>query len=711
MEAVRAVSHEQHTGESMDGANEPTGYTWLVTQFLGLSPQYAMVPAILLCGAVLLGILVLSRRIPRFLAGFVHALAIIYAIMAVLQFGAMAGWIGQSLSGYVPSLVMICATVVGAGLICAVSFIPVIQTIMRIGDRFFRSSEPSTLRLGPFGSISAREGVIGSILLIFIILLNMFQVAVTVRFNVWYGDLFNALQAKEVAAFWFQGTVVFVPLATLWVVSQMVEYAASFVLRIRWRSHLNRHYVAGWLGNGNHYEMQLTGSGTDNPDQRIADDLRDFVDQTFSQSIQVLNQGATLVSFVLILWGLSRGFTLPGTGVVIPGLLVWIALAYATIGTVLTHMIGRPLIGLFFQKEKAEADYRFSLARVREYGEQIALLEGEHAEGERLSKRFSAIVANFLAIAVRTVKLESFRLSFRQANVIFPFLLAAPYYFIGQLEFGQIQRIVDAFSSIQAALNFFILAYATLAAYKAVVDRLTTFENALDRVTSEHLHHPRAQRSASKEINIDIENVSVRLPDGQVLIADADLTFRRGEATLVSGPSGSGKSTLFRTIVGIWPFSNGRINIPAGNSVMELPQRPYIPQGSLRDAVTYPGVAGTYTDAQIIEALQAAKLGQFTNDLDDERLWSQTLSLGEQQRLAVARALLTKPDWLLLDEATAALDEQTEDDLYAAIKQRLPQTTVISIGHRSTLKAFHARHVELRKQDGAVTLTDKLVKA
>jgi len=656
----------------------------------------------------LVAIVFLSRRISRFLATFVDTLAAVHVLLSGLLLLAAFDAVPFGLAHYVPPTTMAVAAAVSAALIYGAAHIPVVQTITGIGDRYYLSDKPAQLDFGPLGVIRSREGKIGVALLVFIILLNLAQVAISVRFNFWYRDMFNALQAKQQAAFWYQLFVVFVPFAVIWVFAQMVEFAAQYVLRIRWRSHLNTHYVENWLGRGLHYEMQLLGQGTDNPDQRIADDLSSFVDQSYSLSIQILNQVATLVSFVVILWALSAGFTLPGTDVAIPGLLVWLALAYAAIGTWLTHVIGRPLIKLFFQRERVEADYRFSLARIREYGEQIALLGGQHAEGERLHGRFGAIVSNFMSIAWRTIKLESFRLSFRQANVIFPLLIAVPYYFAGKIDFGQIQQTTDAFSSVQAAFNFFILAYGVLAAYKAIIDRLTTFETAMQRLSREHSGHPPIEVGQGGTGAISLDGVSVRLPDARELIHDIKLDLRHGEATLFTGPSGSGKSTLFRTIAGIWPFGSGKIKIPTGDSVLLLPQRPYIPQGTLRDAVAYPAVSGTYTDDQIIDALEAAKLPDFAAHLGDERLWSQTLSLGEQQRLAVARALLAKPDWLFLDEATAALDEKTEAEIYMVLKQRLPDTTVVSIGHRSTLYAFHDRRIDVRKgKDGSSLLIDQ----
>jgi vitamin B12/bleomycin/antimicrobial peptide transport system ATP-binding/permease protein len=407
------------------------------------------------------------------------------------------------------------------------------------------------------------------------------------------------------------------------------------------------------------------------------------------------------VSFVAILWGISRGFTFPGTDVEVPGLLVWVCVAYAVLGTWVTHLIGRPLIGLNFEQERVEADYRFSLARMREYSEQVALLNGERAEEQGFARRFGRIVDNYMRIVVRLIKLNTFTSAYFQANVVVPYMLTAPYYFVGKITLGQMQQVVGAFSRVESALTYFITIYTTLADYKAVLDRLTTFEGAIQSAQRVGGESKLSHVSVTGQ-DVRLNGMGLTLPNGSPLLHADGVAFRRGERTLLAGPSGSGKSTLFRAIAGIWPFGEGQVAIPEGSSVMLLPQRPYIPIGTLRDAVTYPGERNAYDDAAIREALKTAKLPQLVDLLDDERAWGQTLSLGEQQRLAVARALLAKPDWLFLDEATAALDEPTEAEIYGVIRDKLPGSTVISIGHRSTLNAFHDRRIDMTKLDNGL---------
>ncbi|HVL72744.1 MAG TPA: ABC transporter ATP-binding protein/permease [Beijerinckiaceae bacterium] len=650
-------------------------------------------------------VLYLARHIPRFLRLFVQILAGTHALLLGLAVLEAAGLVPARFVAYIPPASMPVGATAFAFLIYGVSFVPVIATIMGIADRYFESRAASQIDLPLIGTVHAREGTIAATFLGILIAINLGQVALNVRLNFFSRDLFNSFQNQDAAAFWYQLLWVFVPLAAIFVGSNLIELWMQYVLRIRWRSYLNNVYVSEWLGAGTHYRMQLSGSEADNPDQRIAEDLRKYVDQTYSLSIGLLTQSATLVSFIVILWTVSRGFTLPGTDVPVPGLLVWIAILYALAGTYFTHKIGRPLIGLNFQQERFEADYRFSLARLREYGEQVALLDGERAEKERLAGRFASVVRNYMAIVRRYIKLTCFTASYFQANVVVPYLITAPYFFAGRITLGHMQQTVGAFNRVEAALTFFISAYTTLADYKAVVDRLTTFEASIDKARPPAEKVAVAQPHRSDELRLD--NVTVYLPDGRPIVAADGIALRPGETTLLTGPSGSGKSTLFRAISGIWPFGEGRILTPDGASMMLLPQRPYIPVGTLRGAVAYPAVHGTYTDEAIVDALRAVRLEHLVDRLDEDRTWAQTLSIGEQQRLAVARALLARPDWLFLDEATAALDEPLENAIYRIIRERLPDTTVVSIGHRSTLHAFHDRRIDMRRRpDGLFAPVD-----
>jgi putative ATP-binding cassette transporter len=676
----------------LSAATAAAGLGLLAVSFFGTElPIY--LPGVSLAMAA---VVFLSRRVPRFLRVLVGMLAATQILLLALLVAAAGGLVPQGYEGYVPPASMPVGAMVFAALIYASSFVPVIRTIMEIADRYFESGAPGEVRLPVVGRIGAAEGTIGTVFLASLVAINLAQVALNVRLSFFSRDWFNALQAKDAGAFWYQLLWVFVPLAAVYVAVAILEIWLQYVLRIRWRTHLNGIYVGEWLGEGVHYRMQLIGQEADNPDQRISEDLRTYVDQTYTLSIGLLTQSATLVSFIAILWTLSRDLTLPGTDYPVPGLLVWFAILYAVVGTWLTHKIGKPLIGLYFQQERYEADYRFSLARLREYGEQIALLDGERAEREQLMRRFSGIVQNFMAIVVRQMKLTSFTASYFQANVVVPYVIAAPFYFVGKISLGQLQQTASSFSRVEGALTFFVSAYSTIASYKAVIDRLTTFEGAIARAQKVTATEPRVKLADGESAELGLDGVAVDLPDGRKLVRVSDLALRPSESTLLTGASGSGKSTLFRAISGIWPFGAGTIRTPKGASMMLLPQRPYIPIGTLRSGVTYPGVEGAYDDAAIAEALRAARLPHLAERLHEERFWTQTLSLGEQQRLAIARALLAKPDWLFLDEATAALDEPTEEAIYKMLFERLPDTTIVSIGHRSTLHAFHDRRIDMR---------------
>jgi putative ATP-binding cassette transporter len=650
-----------------------------------------------LSGFALAGISFASQRISAFVRVFVATYAAGFVFLSFLMLLGGLGVLPETIRAMLPPAFVATAVVVFAGLIFVASFLPVIRTITAISDPYFESEEPASPDTGPFTWMGRTEGRIGRLLVALSIVITFTQVALSIRLNLWYRDLFNALEQKNADAFWWQLLGIFMPLATIWISIAIYDVYVDNSLRIRWRAWLTHKMYGRWLDRGTHYRIPFAGEAADNPDQRIQQDVSTFVIQTMSLSIRLLSQAATLVSFIVILWGLSRDFIIPGTEIVIPGLLVWLVIAYAVVGTWLTHVIGRPLIALDFRQEKVEADFRFSLARLREYGEQVALLRGERAEAARLDLSFRAIVDNFVRILSRNMKLTTFTAGYAQTSVVFPYILAAPSYFLGKITLGQFQQTASAFARVESALSFFITAYTTLAAYKATVDRLTTFNLAMTR--AEALGRSSASRltfTSEAGSNVRIDRLLLGLPDGRTIARVDGLELRRGESVLITGPSGSGKSTLFRALAGIWPFGEGAIRVPEGGSMMLLPQRPYLPAGSLKAAVAYPGMEDQYTDADVAAALEAVRLPHLATLLHETDNWTQRLSGGEQQRLAVARALLAQPDWLLLDEATAALDEPTEEVVYRMLTERLPDTTLVSIGHRSTLRAFHDRHIEMR---------------
>jgi putative ATP-binding cassette transporter len=467
-------------------------------------------------------------------------------------------------------------------------------------------------------------------------------------------------------------------------------------------------YLGEWLHGADHYRMQLQGDAADNPDQRITDDVKMFVDSTLNLSVGLLNAVVTLFSFVIILWGLSAAAPLHvfGSAYSIPGYLVWAALIYAIFGTALTQWIGSPLVNLDFQQQRLEADFRFSLVRVRENSEQIALLQGEPAERQRLSQRFSRVVANWYAIMSRTKRLTAFTQSFGQAAVIFPVILAAPAYFADKIQLGALQQTMEAFGNVQQALSYFVDAYRRLAEWRAVVARLDGFEKAISNAGALATNPDSIGKLSSPGGEIGLRELLVRLPNGAPLVSANHFSLGGGERILVTGPSGAGKSTLFRAIAGIWPFGSGSISIPANASLMMLPQKPYFPIGPLHAAIVYPGEAESVSPDRVREVLTEVGLPQLSARLEEEAHWNRMLSLGEQQRLGLARALLHAPKYLFLDEATASLDEPSEAALYRLLEEKLPATTVVSIGHRSTLNAFHQRNVVLVRDGDQFALRD-----
>ena len=534
-------------------------------------------------------------------------------------------------------------------------------------------------------------------------------VALDVLLNQWNNRFYNALQEKDWDSF-VREIGVFSLLAACNVVVGIYQLYLNQWFQIRWRRWMTKRYLGEWLHNANHYRMQLQGDAADNPDQRIADDVRLFVERTLEIGIGLLSSVVTLASFFIILWGLSAAAPLHifGNEFAIPGYLVWGALIYAIFGTALTQWIGSPLVNLDFRQESFEADFRFNLVRVRENSEQIALLQGESAERQRLSQRFGRIVENWYAIMSRTKRLTGFTRSYSQAAVIFPYILVAPAYFADKIQLGGMMQTASAFSSVQTALSFFVSIYRTLAEWRAVVARLDGFEMAIASAAT------LATGAGSIDVvskagsgKIDLEQLLVRLPNGTPLVSADGFSLLDNERTLVTGPSGAGKSTLFRAIAGIWPFGNGSIAIPANAKLMMLPQRPYFPVGSLQAAIVYPAEASAFSSDQVRDALISVGLPQLAPQLEEEAHWNRMLSLGEQQRLGLARALLHAPQYLFLDEATASLDEAAEAALYRLIEEKLPTTTIVSIGHRSTLEAFHQRNVEFTRDGDRFVLQNR----
>jgi putative ATP-binding cassette transporter len=548
----------------------------------------------------------------------------------------------------------------------------------------------------PYWKSEEKWSAIG--LLVAIVSLNLITVWLNVRFNYWNNDFYNALQQYDWSEFWRQFAI-FGVIALAFMVVGVYSFYLRGILHIRWRRWLTEHFLRNWLGDQAYYRMQLNQATTDNPDQRIAEDLNSFATVTLGLSLGLLSAVVTLVSFLSILWTLSGALTIPlgsGASIAIPGYMVLAALIYAVIGTVLTRWIGNPLVRLNFDQQRYEADFRFSMVRLRENAENVAFYGGEARELDTFQTRFARVVANWWGIIKRRKKLTWFTYGYDQVAIVFPFLVAAPRYFNKVIQLGGLMQIASAFRQVQESLSFIISSYTEIAEYQAVVQRLSGFRARMDEIA--------ADRAAVQPIEIErsgagvaVEALDLDLPDGRPLRQDIALAAGPGKPLLITGPSGVGKSTLLRAIAGLWPFGRGRIRV-ADAGALFLPQRPYLPLGTLADALVYPRAASELPRERLVEALRAVGLPQLAEHLDDDGNWSQRLSIGEQQRLAFARVLLARPEIVFLDEATSALDETAEMSLYRLLREAPWQPTIVSVGHHGTLQRFHDTVVDLARQ-------------
>jgi vitamin B12/bleomycin/antimicrobial peptide transport system ATP-binding/permease protein len=535
-------------------------------------------------------------------------------------------------------------------------------------------------------------------LLTAVIGLNLGLVGVNVLQNQANGALFTALQQQNAPGF-YRAFVIVVSLILLYLAIAVLRVYLDQTLQLRWRRWLTDQYLTRWLAGRTFYRMRFSGR-VDNPDQRISEDVRLFIERSMSLGVGFLNSLATLASFAALLWYLSGSITLPigGFDITIPGYMFWVAVLYSGLGSVIAHLIGRPLIRLHNRQQAVEANFRFSLVRLREEAEGIALYGGEAQERSIALGRFRTLYDNFKRIILRNNQFLMFQLLFSQGTSSFALLIASPRYFAGTIQLGVLTQTANAFERVNEALAWFIASYTIFAEWRATVDRLTEFSAEIKGESAAAILGTRTETAAQD--TVDLEDVGVSLPDGGPLLAPVTISFKPHEAVLLQGPSGSGKSTLFRVLAGLWPFTTGHIRLPAGATTLFLPQRPYIPIGTLRQALWFPTRAVVRRDTEARAALASVGLPALRKRLNEEAHWSQTLSLGEQQRLAIARALLIKPDWLFLDEATSAIDEAEEAALYHRIAEVLPATTVISIGHRASLEAHHSRVIAVDRTIG-----------
>ena len=526
---------------------------------------------------------------------------------------------------------------------------------------------------------------------VIIVFFNLLSVRLDILFSEWYKAMYNALQKMEESIFWIQ-MIVFCVLATVHMANVLLTYYLTQRFTIQWRTWLNEQMVEKWTNNQAYYKTQYVYNQLDNPDQRIQQDVQSYVSSSISFATGVISAVVSIVAFTIILWGLAGPMTI--AGITISHAMVYFVFMYVLVTSVFAFKIGRPLINLNFANERLTANYRYSLIRIKEYAESIAFFRGEKMEKSVLFQQFDRIIQNVWQMVFRTLKLSGFNFVVSQVSVIFPFIIQASRYFSKQIELGDLIQTAQAFGKVQSALSFFRNSYEDFAGYRAVLERLTGFHTAIEQAnqTSNIVIQP-------TETAVEFENLTVNKPTGEALIKNLNLHLPQGSSLLIKGPSGSGKTTLLRTIAGLWAYSEGTVRCPQ-HDVLFLSQKPYLPQGRLIDALFYPQVAPDDVDvAKAAQIMQQVQLGHLAEKLTQENDWTRVLSLGEQQRLSFARVLMHKPLAAFLDEATASMDEGLEDAMYRLLREKLPQTTIISVGHRSTLQTHHQQHLLINPED------------
>lgn len=535
-----------------------------------------------------------------------------------------------------------------------------------------------------------------------IIALTLGVVYMLVLLNQWNNSFYSALQnydAKKI----FDELIHFSWLAAIYILLAVYSYYLQQTLILNWRRWLTTRFIDIWLQNKTYYNLQMFGKDTDNPDQRISEDVRQFVEMTLSFGIGILKAFCTFASFVVILYNLSGSlsFTFMGKTWTINGYMLWALLLYSVIGTYITHIVGRKLVKINFIQQKYEADFRFSMIRLRESAESVAFYRGEAQEGSVFKQRFKMLLDNFWKLVNKQKQLVFLNSGYSQIAIIFPFVVAMNRYLTKEVTLGGLMQVASAFGRVQDSLSYFVDMYSSIAQWQAVVMRLTCFGHHMHDVyqQAERFH---VERFAAADV-VEVNNMQINLPDGKPLLENISFTLHPGHNVLIKGVSGSGKSTLLRAISGIWPFVDGKIFLPERDKLMFIPQKSYLPLGTLRAALNYPGNK-PIDDTELIYLMDLCQIGYLKDKLDLEADWSHVLSVGEQQRLAFVRAHIQQPQWLFLDEATSALDEDTEANMYRLLQERLQQTTVVSVGHRSTLNKYHELVLRLNKSTRQVTL-------
>ena len=536
------------------------------------------------------------------------------------------------------------------------------------------------------GYLSPKRSIKPLLFFVLIVTLTLFSVRLSLVHSTWYNNMYTALQEFNQTVFWEQ-MILFCFIAGFSVAAALISYYLNQRFSINWIEWLNTELLEKWMDKRAYYKSQYIGNNLDNPDQRIQQDIQSYVKTTLSLSTGVIDAVTSMISYTILLWGLAGPMTL--LGIEIPRAMVYLVFAYVIFTTLIAFWLGKPLIRLNFANEKLNANYRYSLIRVKEYAESIAFYAGEKVEKSRLYKQFRAVIDNMWDIVFRALKFSGFNLVVSQISVVFPLLIQVGRYFEKQIKLGDLMQTLQVFGKLHSNLSFFRNTYDSFAEYKATLDRLTGFhysvEAAQKQSKTDMTDHP---------TDVIFQHLSVKSLMGKILIKDLNLTLTQGNSLLIQGQSGVGKTTLLRTIAGLWSYAEGKIFCPQHNALF-LSQRPYLPQGNLLTALYYPDTTENVDLAKITRVLEQVQLAHLQDRLEQEQDWSRILSLGEQQRLAFARLLLHKPKVAFLDEASASLDEGMEHAMYRLIREELPNTTIISVGHRSTLVPLHQQQLEL----------------
>lgn len=545
----------------------------------------------------------------------------------------------------------------------------------------------------------------GALLLGLAVSLELGAVYGNVLLSVAQRGIFDAFERKQGAPL-MQAFALFFALALGFVFVAAYRIYVRQRLEIRWRQWLTDYYLEQWMSSQAYCQMELHRKVTDNPDQRISEDVRNYVASALGLSLSLLSALATLVSFSGILWNLSGhwGFDYHGSHIYLPGLMMWVAILYAAITSWLTHQVGRRLVPLQFDRERFEADFRFALVRFRENVEVVALSRGEEGERRTALQRFYNIVGNWLQLIRAQRDLVLLTTGIGQANSLVPLLVAAPGYFAGNLTLGSVMQTNFAYGQVSGALSWFVNAYQEIAQWRASIERLFTFTEEIESTCAELQHAEGLRVERMRDGAIRLDHVCLSRPDGEVLMENVEATIRPGEHVALLGPSGAGKRTLLRAIAGIWRFGRGRVELPEETRTAFLWERPYFPLGTLRAALSYPSPEGTFPDAEIREVLHLFGLDALIDQLDETQQWEQQLSGGEQQRVALARVLLHAPDWIFLDGATSSLDEDAVKRAYTLLRERLPGSAIISIADRASIAQYHERRWTLIPHGAAMAL-------